>query len=375
MSTNSVQQVADETLRPIPRTPGDLTPAWLTRALNAGGLDVELSTVEIEPFGEGVGMMSGLVRARLRYRRGVGPDSVVVKMPSPNDANRGTAVAFHCYEREVRYYTEAAARTTARTPMIHFSDLEGDSDFVLVMEDMRGYDIGDQVVGATAAQARLVIGAMAEFHTAYWGVIDELDYDFIPDHFPSYFSENMHQASLATWDNMAALAGDALPAEIAAVKDRYLTAIPRLQEWMTEAPRTIVHGDFRMDNMYFGNRPGQYPIAISDFQGVLRGKGAHDLAYFLSQSLPVDVRRANERDLVARWHAGLLAGGVEDYDPERAWEDYRRCVLGLWSYVTVIAGALDPSNERGKEWMREMVRRSAGAILDLELLELLPEFE
>jgi hypothetical protein len=375
MSTNSVQPVADETLRPIPRRLDDLTPAWLTAALNTGGLDVELCTVELEPFGEGVGMMSGLVRARLGYRRGIGPDSVVVKMPSPNDANRDTAVAFHCYEREVRYYAEAAARTSARTPTIHFSDLEGDSDFVLVMEDMRCYDIGDQVVGATAAQARLVIGAMAEFHTAYWGVIDELDYDFIPDHYPSYFSENMHQASLATWDTMVALAGDALPAEIAAAKDRYLAAIPRLQEWMTEAPRTMVHGDFRMDNMYFGNRPAQHPIAISDFQGVLRGKGAHDLAYFLSQSLPVEVRRANERELVAQWHAGLLAGGVEDYEAEPAWEDYRRCVLGLWSYVTVIAGALDPSNERGKEWMREMVRRSAAAILDLRLLELLPEFE
>ena len=375
MSTNPVQQVADAALRPIPRTPADLTPAWLSGALNAGGLDVDLGAVEIEPFGEGVGMMSGLVRAKLSYRRGVGPESVVVKLPSPNDANRDAAVSFHCYEREVLYYKEAAARTEARTPTIHFCDLEGASDFVLVMEDMRCYDIGDQVVGANAEQARLVISAMADFHTAYWDVIDELEYDFIPDHYPSYFSEIMHQASLATWDTMAALAGDALPGEIAAVKERYLAAIPRLQEWMTAAPRTIVHGDFRMDNMYFGQRPGQHPIVISDFQGVLRGKGAHDVAYFLSQSLPVEVRRAEERDLVARWHAGLIAAGVEDYDAEQAWEDYRRCVLGLWIYVTVIAGALDPSNERGKAWMREMVRRSGAAILDLELLELLPEFE
>jgi hypothetical protein len=375
MAIESMAKGAEASLRPIPRTPEQLTPAWLTAALRDGGLDVEVSEVRIDPFGEGVGMMSGLVRAELAYSRGEGPRSVVVKQPCPNEANLATAVAFHCYEREVQFYREAAPRTSARTPSLHFADLDGEADFVIVMADLADYDIGDQVVGATPEQAALVVGAMSAFHAAFWGVVDELDLGFIPDHYPSYFSNNMHQGAIAVWDAMAERAGDVLPAEIAAAKDRYIAAIPRLQEWMTAAPRTIVHGDFRMDNMFFGREPGQHPIVISDFQGVLRGKGAHDIAYFLSQSVPVQTRRAHERDLVARWQAGLRAGGVEDYGAERAWEEYRRCVLGLWTYVTVIAGALDPSNERGREWMREMVRRSATTILDLELLALLEEFE
>ena len=72
-----------------------------------------------------------------------------------------------------------------------------------------------------------------------------------------------------------------------------------MQEWITAHPRTIVHGDFRMDNLFFGQREGDAPVVIVDWQGTLRGKGAHDLAYFLSQSMPVADRRANERDLVA----------------------------------------------------------------------------
>ncbi len=375
MTTESGPSQTETALRPIPKTSEQLTPAWLSAALRSGGLDVEVNQVSIVPFGEGVGMMSGLVRAQLSYSRGDGPRSVIVKQPAPNEANRATAVAFHCYEREVLFYREAAARTDARTPALHFADLDGETDFVIVMEDLGGYDIGDQVVGANPDQAALVVGAMADFHAAFWGVVDELDYDFIPDHYPSYFSDNMHQGAIAVWDAMAALAGDALPPEIAAVKDRYIAAIPSIQRWMTASPRTVVHGDFRMDNMFFGREPGQHPIVICDFQGVLRGKGAHDLAYFLSQSLPVEIRRLHERDLVSRWQAGLLAGGVDDYSATQAWEDYRRSVLGLWTYVTVIAGALDPSNERGREWMREMVRRSATTILDLDLLDLLEEFE
>ena len=50
-------------------------------------------------------------------------------------------------------------------------------------------------------------------------------------------------------------------------------------------------------------------------------------------------------------------------------------MLVLWTYVTVIAGILDPSNERGKAWILEMIRRASATILDLKIIDLLPEFE
>jgi aminoglycoside phosphotransferase (APT) family kinase protein len=184
----------------------------------------------------------------------------------------------------------------------------------------------------------------------------------------------MHNTAIAVWDQMAEFAGDALPQQLRDVKEEYLAAIPGLQKWETDEPRTIIQGDFRLDNLFFGTTPEQAPIALSDWQGLLRGKAAHDIAYFLSQSTPTDLRRKHERELVALWHEGLVAGGVEDYSAEQAWEDYRRAVLCLWSYVAVIAGVLEEGNERGRQWMTEMVRRSAATIIDLDLLALLPEF-
>ena len=100
-----------------------------------------------------------------------------------------------------------------------------------------------------------------------------------------------------------------------------------------------------------------------------------DLAYFLSGSVPIDVRRANERDLIATWHHTLEEGGVRDYTAQQAWEDYRRALLYMWTVVVVIAGTLDPANERGRAWMTEMVDRAATAIDDLDVLSLLGEFE
>jgi aminoglycoside/choline kinase family phosphotransferase len=368
---------ADQTTSPsvIPTRPEDLTAEWLTSVMRNNGSDGVIAGFRTERFGEGAGMMSLLARVELEYASGSGPASVVVKMPSASDANRATAVAFHCYERETQFLRDIAPRTPARIPRVYHAAIDGEEDFVVVMEDMRGYHIGDQVVGCTVEQARLGMPCIAQFHASFWGKVDHPDYDFIPYHYPSYFSDAMHSTAIQVWDRMVEFAGDALPGELRDVKDRYLAAVPGLQKWATDEPRTIVQGDFRMDNLFFGTRPEHAPIALSDWQGLLRGKAAHDIAYFLSQSTPTELRREHERDLVARWHAGLVAGGVRDYSAEQAWEDYRRAVLCLWSYVAVIAGVLEEGNERGRQWMTEMVRRSAATILDLELLALLPEFE
>jgi hypothetical protein len=74
------------------------------------------------------------------------------------------------------------------------------------------------------------------------------------------------------------------------------------------------------------------------------------------------------------WHSELLKNGVKNYTADQAWDEYRRAVLYLWVYATVIAGTLDPSNERGKAFMTAMVTRSSTAIGDLDGIALLDTF-
>src|SRR2546423_3184527 len=136
-------------LRPIPTRPEAITPGWLTAVVRRNGHDGVVRGFQTERFGEGAGMMSLLTRVDLDYANGSGPASVVVKMPSASDANRATAVAFHCYERETFFLRDLASRTPARIPTVYHADIDGEEEFVVVMEDMRGYDIGDQVLGCT----------------------------------------------------------------------------------------------------------------------------------------------------------------------------------------------------------------------------------
>jgi aminoglycoside/choline kinase family phosphotransferase len=357
---------------PLPLQASDVNAEWLTAALRADGHDVEVATVSASPLGEGVGMMSGLQSLAVTYAKGSGPARLVLKFPATNDANRAVAEAFHLYEREVLFYRDVAPRSAAYTPTVYRADIDG-NNFVLLLQDLSDYELGDQVKGCTLEQTQGGIAWLAKHHASLWARTNDPTLEFLPQVSPSYSSEALTQGCAFGWGPMAELFAHVVPERIAALKDRYLAALPKLFDWMATPPLTVIHGDFRMDNLFFGSSPGQEPLIAIDWQGSLRGRASQDIAYFLSGSIPVELRREHERALINEWHAGLVAGGVAGYSADDAWHDYRMAVLYVWVIAVVIAGTLDPTNKRGRQWISVMLERSITAIDDLDLVSLLDE--
>jgi hypothetical protein len=356
---------------PLPRLMSDVTPAWLTAALQDAGLDVEVATVSATPLGVGVGMMSGLQSLAVTYSKGSGPAILVLKMPAENDANRAVADTFRLYERETRFYRDVAPKSSAYTPKVYRAEIEGEN-FVLLLEDLSDYRLGDQIQGCTLEETKGGIAWLARHHASLWGQTEDPAFAFLPAVSPSYSSEGLMQGAAYGWVPMTEIFGHAVPERIGALRDRYLAALPKLFDWMATPPLTVVHGDFRMDNLFFGTG-AQEPLIAIDWQGALRGRASQDIAYFLSGSIPTEIRREHERALINQWHAGLVEGGVTGFSAEDAWQDYRKAVLYVWVIAVVIAGTLDPTNERGRQWISVMLERSIAAIDDLDLITLMDE--
>lgn len=356
----------------LPRHHSEIDAAWMTDALLAAGLDVTVSAVRRGSLGEGAGLMSGLARLEVEYAHGEGPEVVILKHPADNDGNRAVADTFHLYEREVLFYRDVADRCSARTPHTYYAEIDG-TDFVLLVEDLSAYAIGDQIVGADLAQAEATMRWMGRLHATFWDAVDDPTLAFLPLVHPSYSSDGLTQGAAYGWDPMVITFGDVIPAEVAGLKDRFLAALPRLFEWMAEGPLTVLHGDVRMDNLFFGAGDHQEALIAVDWQGALRGRAAQDLGYFMSGNVPIELRREHERDLLALWHGELCAAGVAGYTLDDAWRDYRRGMLFTWTHATVIAGTLDHTNERGRRYVTELVSRAATAFVDLDLTSLLDE--
>lgn len=352
----------------FPVRPEELSAPWLSRVLGS-----DVASFGLEPLGEGAGMIGMSTRLTLEYAGTAGgPRSVIAKFPTPTAGNRIVAETFDMYGREVRFYQRLAARTRARSPKPLHAELdEAGGDFVLLLEDLGACRIGDQLAGCGLEDARRAIDEMADLHATWWGRSDDPELAWIPVHDNPVQVGGMSQGFAAGWPVFLERFGEVLPEGRA---ERYAAIGPNTGacvERMCAGALTVVHGDFRLDNLFFDvdGDPGR--VALFDWQGISRSCGPQDLGYFLSQSLRSDVRRSHHDELVRRYWERLRERGIADYSLDRCWEDYRVSVVYLFTFAVVIAGTLDHSNQRGASMVRELASRSAETIHETGGLELL----
>ena len=360
----------------FPTTVEAMTPAWLTQVLRVDGLLGEGVVVGFssEPLAVGVGFMSALRRLTLQCEgapTGM-PCTIIAKLPPLDPGARQIDEAFNFYEKEVGFYRQLAPSTPIRAPHAHFSAFDPKSrDFILLLEDLAPSVIGDQVGGLSFEDATMAVDALARLHARWWGdpALDELDW-LLAINSPEF--KRLADIYPQCWPAVLEFVGDAMPAEVRAAGERLSTQMGRMLDQAYERPRTMAHGDYRADNMFF--RPGcaEIPFAVADWQIIFKGNAVFDLAYLLTGSLDIEVRRRRERELLAAYHARLLAEGVKGYSLEACLDDYRFWVMLGLAWPVVAIGTLDTANERGLALFKAWIERAMAAIVDWKAGEMLP---
>jgi len=261
-------------------------------------LGCRVDDCDVEVIGAGVGFMGQLARVRL-VARDV-PASLVVKMPSSDPGAQMIGGMMRVWEREHRFYTEVAPKMrSVRLPhCIH----SGTDPFVLVLEDLSPAVPGDQVAGPTPDQARTVIDAAAALHAEWMNHPALASLDWMPDlNDPS--TGMVAQLFPVGWPAFLARYADSLPERVLRWCEAF---VPRIVDWIhtyDDWPTTLIHGDFRLDNMFFDDRGG---MTLIDWQLAMRAPSTTDLVYFIGTNLPTDTRRAMTDEL----HRSLLRGSA-----------------------------------------------------------------
>ena len=338
-----------------PTTPEALTAGWLTDALGKPVTDFT-----VERFGEGVGVVGQVVRVVLTGD-GV-PASLIAKFPSPAPENRGVAAAYDMYGREVRFYQQLADQLAVRVPGCYFGAHDPETEnFVLLLEDLKGCRLGDQVAGASIEDARRVVDAIAALHASTWGKADALG---LRSHNNPAQRDGMIAGFDLGWPVVLERFGSSIPAQARVAGDRMGATTARLLADMCDGPVCLSHADVRLDNLFFSNDE----VLFVDWQSICSSAPEMDLAYFLTQSLDPEVRRSE--DLCERYFNALTAAGVS-YERTLFESRYRVSALYLLNYAVVIAGTLDLGNERGLQLAQALMARSMSALDDLDAFALL----
>jgi hypothetical protein len=337
--------------------------AWLTAMLRATSVDAVVGHVSAAAVG--TGQMGSCFRLTIRYTEGKGPERLVVKLPSTDPASR--AAGAMGYRTEVCFYQRLAREVGIRTPKCWYAAVSDDStSFTLVLEDLAPGVQGDQIAGCTAAQAQTAAANVARLHGRTWCRAELFE---LPWLIPPVASS-------------ASILGPFLQAATAAFVERYATRpadtevllafAERFVSWAQgrQQPFSLVHSDYRLDNLLFFPPGSEDTVAAVDWQALTIGLPLRDLAFLLATGLDVEDRRTAERSLVDHYQQALAAGGVKEYSPAQCWEDYRYALFQA-PLITVLGSYVARPTERGDRMFTVMAERACTAIRDLGALALI----
>jgi hypothetical protein len=355
-----------------------IDPEWMTAVLQRAGVGVGNAITAIDDGSIGTGQMGDNVRFTLTWRDPdeALPRTVVGKFPSLSDTSRATAVMLNSYRQEVGFYRDLRADVTIRAPHVYHAGWHDDGhDFVLVMEDVAPARQGDQLAGCTVEHAEMVIDQAVGLHAPTWGRGLELAERIDWLNAPGDERNEMTRWLLGhTWPGFVERYADRLSADELAIGatlvEHYMTYVEHLSGWAERHDAwAVTHGDYRLDNLLFGDGEQSPEVTVVDWQTIGVGIGPLDVAYFCGAGLLPAVRVEHERALAARYAAGLRAAGVDVTD-EAVWDGY---VLGSASgyFVALVASQLVERTERGDDMFVAMASRHAHQIRTVGLLEVL----
>lgn len=340
-----------------PRLLEDVTATWLAEAL-----DVRIDSIEVQTIAAGEGFMGQLARVRIESAGEAAPASVIVKLPTADPGGHMIGQMMRVWEREHHFYRELAPLMGIRVPaaLVNIADPP-----CLVLEDLSPAVAGDHVAGATLDQAERAVDTLAQFHAAWFEqpLLQELSWMPGLDDPQILTIGPMFEVG---WPMFLERFGESLPERCLRWCEQFVGGIPQWIAGHIDEPTTLVHGDYRLDNLFFADDGS---VAVIDWQLAMRAPGQTDLVYFCANNLTVEMRREYDRVLIERYVAELHRLGVprDAVTVSSVWQGY---LEGLMFYGVSFGASLltiDPSNERGAALFEALVYRTFTALDDLDV--------
>ena len=374
----------------IPTALDAVNAEWLTRTLRATGVIGANTTINATSqtlLGVGEGFMGEIARVNLDHD---GPEplaSLIAKIPTTVPENRGAGQMLGVYEREVRAYLDLLPNIDVPVPTAYAALLSdgatGAADLarmvkadrlpiwflkflvrreqkdaevppaLLLLEDLHDADLGDQVAGCNSERAAAVLRVAARLHGSTWGRRAPKRQHWLTggDIAPRLF----HAAHLNSLKGFTAYARTRMsPHSLGVLHGITRSGRARITDLHERTPRCVVHGDLRLDNLFFDSETDVR--AVIDWQIPNLGPAVLDIGYFLVSSLDPEISEPEVDNLLGVYHDELVRSGVTDYSFAQLQADYVEGLLLLLHRATSF-DSMDFGEERGRALLDTWIDR------------------
>lgn len=343
----------------IPASVDELTPEWFTEVLGT-----PVSAIEVLDAHSGT---TGRARIGLTAAGDV-PATLFVKLqpfvPEQREFLRHVGLGI----AEARLYDAVGNDLPVRAPRCWHSSFDAESgSFIMILEDLvaSGCRFPSPTDPDVLDVAASTMEELAVLHATYW----EREIPWLPSPFGGKGSSSASQANRRGAEFIQSaveqFAGD-MPPAFRALGELYVAHVDDVVRLFGEGKRTLIHGDSHMGNLFVhAGRTGFYDWAVAS-----RAPGMRDVAYFLGNSLPPELRRSEDTALLARYRDRLARSGV-DLDERTAHDQYR--LFAVYSWIAAASTAAMGSRWQPIEIGMAGMARATAAIDDLDSVGLLRE--
>jgi hypothetical protein len=353
-----------------PSSAGEVTAEWLTTHVGSstsGAVAQRVSSLD--------GTTGTTDRRRLAVEwneagRSAGlPENLFVKSTPLSAKNRTMVATLGMAVNEARFYNQAAAELEGVAPHAWYAHAGAGARFLIVLDDIvaaggRPYALADE---CDLAHAQGLVDAFAALHARFWEstrLTGDLSWVRTWSTRTGYGVLKIFYAR----GRRGALRRDrpeVTPAvrEVSAALDRHAAAYYREFE---SGPLTLLHGDSHLGNTFAwpDGRSG-----LLDWQVIWRGPGLREVSYWMTAGLEPELRRAHEKDLIARYLDGLRTGGVDDVPSlAAAFDRYRLFAAEAWDATAM---TVNWPGLQAQENTDAAFRRTCAAVEDLDTAALM----
>src|SRR5262249_31624830 len=161
------------------------------------------------------------------------------------------------------------------------------------------------------AQVLAAVRTIAPLHARWWNGDQNQALPWVPPVEQQLQMLSLTPQTIRTaWPGFLETFGASLPPGGRALGERIIERLEGILAAVGKGTRTLVHFDYRADNLFIDDLTRKDPIVVVDWQLVMWGLGAYDIARLAGGSIQPAERGGHHEEIVGCWHEGLMAGGV-----------------------------------------------------------------
>lgn len=314
-----------------------------------------------------------LFRLTLTYDQAIpaAPATLIAKLAPYHAEMAENCVTFQPGTKEAWFYRTIAPTGCVTAPQCYFALAErATGRGTLLLADLGELEATSQTTGMSIADATLALQEAARLHARWW---DQENHEALAELLDLNNNGGdsttlVDQFYAEAWPNFLQNAQFAIPATVSTFGATLIGRGAVLEALCDNSPKTLLHGDFRVDNMLFDGRSAQRQCYVLDWEDVSVGCSATDVTWLIAGCVPA-IDADQEQQLLKSYHTALCTNGVTTYTYEQCLLDYRRAMVERFVQGVLSGTVYEPATATSDEraFARAMGERFVAAAERLAL--------